>query len=290
MKSEKKSKSRHFVKVISILTRLIGVISPAIAARVFSLVWFKVSKSRPHPNREAWLNACEKRQVQHRGTKLSVYLRSPVSPRGRVVLLHGWSGRWDQMLAIADTLSIFNFEVIVFDLPSHGEAAGNETDIFELSEFLKSVFETLNLDSPILVCHSAGFLTVSHAVLKRNLAFSKLITISSPSRFAYLMEVFRERIGFSKRIDVELWKAIERRVGVKDVQVQLETNHMSRVDSKKIFIIHDQDDKEVKFDELSKMKMMWPKAKVLETKGLGHNRILSSQTVIDEIKSFCTEG
>lgn len=290
MTASKKLKTNYFLGLIGFLTRWVGFISPALGARIFATVWFKVSRSRPNPNRETWLKACRKFEVPHRGKVLAAYSRIPTSPKGKVVLLHGWSGRWDQLIAIADSLFLADFEVIVFDFPSHGENAGKDTDLFELSEFLKSTFDSLNLISPIIICHSAAFLTVSHAVLKRNLVFSKLIMINSPSQFSYLIDVFREKIGFSKRLDIELWKVIEQRVRANDAQMQLETKGMSTISSDKIFVIHDMDDKEVKFSELAKMKVIWPNSKELVTSALGHNRILSNQLVIDEIGAFCKGG
>ena len=288
MSSMKKSLNVYFLKILSFLIRSTGNQSPVLGARLLSLIWFKVSKPRANPNREAWLRACLKYEVEHRGKTLSVYSRIPASSRGIVLLLHGWSGRWDQLIAIAQTLFEAKFEVIVFDFPSHGENVGGESDVFELSEFLQSVFTVLKLDAPIVICHSAAFLTVSHGMHKRNLNCSKLITINSPARFEYLIEIFREKIGFSKSLDAELWKMVSRRVGVSDAQNELGAAHLSTMDAQNVFVIHDRDDKEVKFSEAAIMAKLLPNSKKLVTSGLGHNRILSNQTVVEEIKSFCT--
>lgn len=287
MSSKKKSIPLNFLTIMSFLIRSIGNISPALGARTLALIWFKVTKSRANPQREDWLSQCKKHGVQHRGKTLSAYTRAPTSSRGQVVLLHGWSGRWDQLIAIANSLFEAHFEVIVFDFPSHGENAGDESDVFELSEYLKSVLATLNLKAPILICHSAAFLTVAHGMRMRKINCSKLITINSPSRFAYLIEVFREKIGFSSRMDNEIWKLIDRRVGVKDAKSQLATDHMSSIEHTNVLVIHDKDDKEVKFEEAKGLQSIWPSAELLTTSGLGHNRILSNPAVVEKIRSFC---
>ena len=92
------------------------------------------------------------------------------------------------------------------------------------------------------------------------------------------------------RLDSELWRIIEQRVGANDAQAQLETKGMSVISPHKIFVIHDKDDKEVRFSELAMMKEIWPTSKELVTSALGHNRILSVQFVIDEIEAFCKGG
>lgn len=269
------------------LVRTVGNLSPSLGGRILSLFWFRVYKYKAHPKRLQWLAESKVISVFHRGQSLPVYIRTPNQVKGQVILLHGWSGRWDQMLTLAESFFAKNYEVITFDLPAHGENQGKDADIFELSEFLESVYRTLNLKTPVIVSHSAGFLVVCHGSLNRGIQFSKLVTINSPARFEYLIEVFREKVGFSKRIDSEIWSIVARRVGVKEPQIQLSTAHLSTFPAKDVLIINDRDDKEVVFSEGVQMKKIWPDARHILTQGLGHNRILSNQAVVEEILHFC---
>lgn len=275
------------MKVFILLLRTIGNLSPALGGRVLSLFWFKTTKSRPNPKKNEWEAESRKVDIPHRGRTLSVLVRRPEHAVGQVVLLHGWSGRWDQMLSLANEFYQKNYEVITFDLPAHGENSGNETDLFELSEFLKSVYQILKLEKPVLICHSAGFLVACHASLIRGIEFSKLVTVNSPARFEYLIEMFREKVGFSERIDAEIWNIVERRVKVKNPQQQLSTGHLAKFPEENVLIINDKNDKEVVFSEGVQMKKIWPNARHILTQGLGHNRILHNQNVLDEIVEFC---
>jgi hypothetical protein len=287
MKSKKKFKKSFLLNFVAFSIRTVGNISPHFGAKALALFWFKVSRLRENEERAFWVKSSQRHEVIHRGKNLSVYSRVPTAPRGQVLLLHGWSGRWDQLVAIANSLFESGFEVIVFDFPSHGENIGKETDVFEMSELLKSVFSSFKLDAPILICHSVAFLTVVHGMRVRSINCSKLITINSPSRFSYLIDVFRKKIGFSTLVDDELWKIIDRRVGVIGAKAQLATDHMKLISSDNVLIIHDEEDKEVDFEESVKLSKIWPESKRFITRGLGHTKILFNQEVVKRINLFC---
>jgi len=274
-----------------LFVRSFGGVAPSLAGRALSFLWFRVTKFRPHTKREHWISQSLRYEVPHRGKAFNIYVRKPGTPaKGQVLLLHGWSGRWDQLLNIGDALLSEGFEVLSFDLPAHGENPGTDSDVFEFSELLTSVYATLQLKAPILICHSMAFLTFSHAHGQKKLPFSKLVTISSPSSFEYLIEQFREAVGFSKKLDAELWKAVERRVRVPDAKTQLKASHMSSIPSERVLIIHDKNDQQVKCSETGSLKKIWPEASLFLTSGQGHNRILSNQDVIARIAAFCQEG
>jgi pimeloyl-ACP methyl ester carboxylesterase len=277
----------YVILMTAFYVKIVGKFWPSLAGRAVNLFWFNVQKPKPNSARATWIAKSDITPIHHRGQILKAYHRKPAQPsQGQVILVHGWSGRWDQLLSIAEELHDKNFEVITFDLPSHGENKGQESDFPEQSEFLKSVYDTLNLNSPIVVCHSAGFLTLSHAILARELQISKLVTINSPARFEFLFELFCKQLNLPPSFDAELWKVIERRLNKKDVRSQFSTLHMSQLNQKDILNIHDQNDKEVHYSEFEQMNRLWPNSKKLSTVNLGHNRILKDQRTVQAISDF----
>lgn len=277
----------YYLLSLVLYVKLIARLSLSLAGRGVGVFWFKVQRIHPHLDRHKWIAESEKVSVPHRGKTKNAYRRRPQNPtQGQVILLHGWSGRWDQLLAIGEALYLKNFEVITFDQPGHGENPEAESDFPEQSEFLKQVCEAMDLTNPIVICHSAGFLALSHAVLVRQLQLSKLVSINSPARFEFLFELFREQLKLPKEFDAELWKVIERRLNAQNVRAQFRTGHMSSIDSKNVLNIHDETDKEVKFTEFSYMNKLWPEAKKLTTTRLGHNRILKDKPTIESIIDF----
>jgi pimeloyl-ACP methyl ester carboxylesterase len=166
--------------------RTLSLVSPVLTGKFLSLIWFRVSKRRPSFKREGWVKAASVTKVPFGSTEIDVFSRGAVD-FPTVVLVHGWSGRWDQMIEIGNRLLDSNFHVIAFDFPSHGMNKGRESDLFEMSAALTRVSDYLNLNNPSIVCHSAGFLAVTHAYVARHFKFNCLVTINSPARMEYLI-------------------------------------------------------------------------------------------------------
>lgn len=274
------------MKIVKWILGFTGRRYPRVAAFLLSRIWFRTLRPRPHRDREDWLRLSKKDDVVFRNRVITVYSRTVSNPRGRVVLLHGWSGRWDQMLPLASALQQANFDVVSFDFPSHGENPGRETNLFELRDFLNLVDQKLNLADAIIISHSMAFLVVATAVLKYGFQFNKLVTIGSPGRFEYLLESSRDKLGWPESVDPSLWRMIEKRVKVRDVASQVATSHMAHFEASRVFIVHDENDKEVSFSEAERMTRLWPEARHLWTSGLGHNRILRDAKVIREVVAF----
>ncbi len=74
-----------------------------------------------------------------------------------IVLLHGWGQNIQMMKPIGDKMC-FNHQVLIVDLPGHGES--EEPDypwtLYDFVEMLKELFESLKLKNIILIGHSFG--------------------------------------------------------------------------------------------------------------------------------------
>lgn len=277
-------KNLLITKILTI--RWFSSVFPSATAQVFATLWFKVIKPKPHRRRLSLIEQAVKFDVSHRGQYLPIYQLQHTAPKGQVLLVHGWSGRWDQLIEIAESLYTNGFNVVFFDLPSHGENSGVSADVFEFSEFISKVSKQMNLHSTVSICHSAGFLALAHAKFKYGFEISRLVTINSPADFDYLIDVFHKKIRFSKKLIPALWKLVDQRVGVKGARFQLETTHMSTISAEKVLIIHDLNDPEVDFKQTEKMKQIWPLAQIIKTDGLGHNRSLRDKKTIALINQF----
>lgn len=262
---------------------------PVLSGFLLSKVWFRVSKIKPHLKRDAWVNSSEQIRVNSSNNSINVFSQGP-STAAPVVLVHGWSGRWDQMIEIAEELLLNGFRVVAFDLPAHGVNSGTETDFFELSAALSETCKALNLQNPSFVCHSAGFLTLSHAVLERRLKFKYLVTIAAPSNVNYLISKLQKQIGFPDTFKSQIWKFIQRRVKVKNIQEQLDTGRLNHLANSRILVIHDTLDRQIHVSESSQLRALWPKCFMMTTEGLGHNRILASKKVVHRISHFLSRN
>lgn len=55
-------------------------------------------------------------------------------------------------------------------------------------------------------------------------------------------------------------------------------------------VIHDEGDREVPFDDGASIAAAWPGARLVQTTGLGHRKILRDEAVIATVTSAITEG
>ena len=57
-----------------------------------------------------------------------------------------------------------------------------------------------------------------------------------------------------------------------------------------LLLVHDEDDKEVGLEHAHELKRVYPQARLLVTKGLGHTRILKDEKVIGQCVTFIKTG
>lgn len=270
-----------------LIVRCLQIFSPITAAVVFSRLWFKVSKFRPHIGLDSWKSNCEIIEYQHRKISLKAYYRKNILQKGEILFIHGWSGRWDQFFEIAQRLYDDGYSILTFDLPSHGENPNDRSDIFEFAEAIQGINLKKPLDSFFVVCHSAGFLAWSHFCKVHAIPMTnKLVLIACPGNFDYLIEAFSKKLNFNQKLISELWKIIGKKGNTTNPRELLSISHMRSIKDRNVFVVHDKYDKSVSHNEVIKLLQLWPNAALLTTERLGHNRILKSELVVNAISQF----
>lgn len=118
------------------------------------------------------------------GLALSTWHYSSPSPRGRVVLVHGYADHAGRYSHVIDALTGAGFEVHAFDLRGHGRSEGVRGHVLRFQEYLDDLdgfLEELPRDPlpRFLIGHSLGGLLSLRYVLDRPEAF-KALAASSP--------------------------------------------------------------------------------------------------------------
>ncbi len=74
-----------------------------------------------------------------------------------IVFLHGWGRSGEDFMPLIESLNN-NYRMIAVDLPGHGESdePSGDLSINGYVETIKLFLQQLNIDNPILVCHSFG--------------------------------------------------------------------------------------------------------------------------------------
>ena len=127
--------------------------------------------------------------------------------RGRVLLLHGWTGQALVMTLFAKPLMDAGFDVVAFDLPAHGKSTGR---ILNMPIGARAVLAVADALGPItgLISHSFGGPIAALAVeggspIFRQLAVERLVLIATPHALKQVTRDFGTAFGFPNLIDFE---------------------------------------------------------------------------------------
>jgi pimeloyl-ACP methyl ester carboxylesterase len=264
-------------------TRIFGPVSRRIAARLGAFIWFTPPRKPAHSDFSKLASSSTERTI--RTTRNSITFRSWSSDKAgpHLVLIHGWGGRWDQFSGMILYLTRNEFRVSSFDFPAHGESAGLSTDLSEWFEVLDQVQEILQDQEVVYVCHSFGFIAVSHAILRLNLKAKAVVAINAPTRFNFFVDSFVRKINLRRNAVPYLVRNLEARLRHIREMTNVRLDQLSR--KLRLLYIADQSDREVPFSEHAVAANCLKKNFVL-TQGFGHNRILGAPLLYEILCRF----
>lgn len=200
-----------------------------------------------------------------------------------VIFVHGWSGSGIQFGAMVEPLVRAGYRVVVYDAPGHGRAQGRQSDVFQLGQVVRQVAELFGQVHGI-VAHSVGSVAAVLAV-SGGLVVNRLALIAPPATLKAGVESFGRQLGLSAPVlDVHA-RLLEERFGA-DVWQRLDLTRQVQGLAVKGLVISDRDDRQIPSTEGERVAVHWAGADFVETRGLGHNRILESPRLRDELITF----
>jgi len=268
--------------------RLFSDIAPALAGRCAAHLWFTPLRKAADVSRAEL--AAQSRVTRVGGLRVrslcvrSLCVRSWGPSEGpHVVFVHGWGGRWDQGSALIRGLVADGCHVSAIDFPGHGESPGLSTDVAAWIDRLTAADFG---PAPVFVCHSFGFIAAANAVLRRGVAARGLVAINPPLGLPFFVEAFRRRARLSLKVVPHLVRAIERRVPQVRMLTAVPVEDLSR--HAPLLYIADRSDREVPF-HMHRVAMETLGGRFVTTEGLGHNRVLGSERLLDVVRAFVAE-
>ncbi len=196
-----------------------------------------------------------------------------------VLLVHGWEGRGSQLGALVEPLVAAGLSVAAFDAPAHGDSPGNR---LYLTDHADAIIDVAAAVGPLhaIVAHSFGAAATLLAHPRggvdapRNVMLAPNVLIDDAvKRFAELVALDDDERGSAESnlaehtgIDIQALR-IDRLIGARDASM---------------LVIHDLEDREVPVIHGERLAALWPQARLIETQGLGHRRILRDPEVIEQ--------
>ena len=123
---------------------MMGSVSPALSGKWLNALWFKPQSMPLKKDDEAWLGIAKTEWITFNAIEIPVY-RWGEGPS--VLCVHGWGGHSGQFTPMMKALVEKGFQVIAFDAPAHGAAAGKRTDLTEFSGIIEQIIKKEKLDT-----------------------------------------------------------------------------------------------------------------------------------------------
>lgn len=199
-----------------------------------------------------------------------------------ILFSHGWAARASQLSFLMQGLYEEGFNIVSYDQTAHGNSTGSATNFFD---FILVQSKVLNFYPQIsmIAAHSMA----SGAVLA-NLPthpWIKKVILISPHR-DILQEIghWFSRAGIQGRLLNEIIEHMSARY---NLNFDLIRNQISQsLDNNEILVIHDHNDQECDYKESEKLVREASKAKLFNTEGLGHFRIVKSKMVLEKMADW----
>ncbi len=203
-----------------------------------------------------------------------------------VLIVHGWGGRGTQFGSFVKPLVDAGYRVLAFDAPAHGKTPGKQTNGFEFAEAIATVAAK---ESPIdtIIAHSLGATSTALALSKEVFA-RKVVCLASLCWLSRSIERFSQLLRLSPETKAELYKLTENKFG-KDVWDLVSVDKRVANLSIPALLFHDRDDRDCSLNESEAITQAWRDSQLIVTEGLGHNRILRDEQVIQQTVNFIQE-
>jgi pimeloyl-ACP methyl ester carboxylesterase len=219
--------------------------------------------------------------IAHRGRRIATW-QWGTDAAPAVVLVHGWGGRAAQMRHFVYPLRAAGFRVIAFDQPAHGQSEGRLSGLPDFASALDRIVEKTGNVSAV-IAHSLGGPALAFAIAN-GLRLESAVLVSPPSDLVGYSRRFARWYRMPETLRSAMQAAIEERFGVPWACFALE-RLAPRLNGRAL-VIHDADDRQVAASQGRRIAQAWPGARLLETRGLGHARILSADPVVRAAADF----
>jgi pimeloyl-ACP methyl ester carboxylesterase len=234
--------------------------------------------------------AAETRMIAHPGGEVRALRWQPANgePRGRVLLVHGWTGQALVMTAFVQPLLDRGIEVIAFDLPAHGQSTGRHLTLPLAARAMQCVADAYGPLTGVIT-HSFGgpvamLAMEGGAPLEQALVVPRVVLIAAPNALSRVTSLFGSRIGLSPKALSALEGEIHR-LARRPVEA-FRGDLFVRKSGAQALVIHDEDDQDVDFASAEAIVAGNANATLLATKGLGHRRIIVARQVVTAATEF----
>lgn len=282
--SHKSTTVRHSWKMTltRLLLRRLGEIAPNFAADQMKRRYLTPPRSHPRPDARTVLNRGFPLPLTFARHRLAAWSwgEGPT-----VALLHGWGGNAGQMTPFVEPLAAAGFRVVAVDAPAHGASPGTLSSLPDLARLVARI--ALD-EGPLhgVVAHSLGGAAATLAMAD-GLDVERAVFIAPPIDGERWFHHFAALSGASAEVTAEAKRRIAQYAGFdwRRMNLAVAIRQNPRL-NRPLLVLHDEDDRQVPWHAGAVVAQDWPQARLITTRGLGHNRILRDPLVVESAVAF----
>ena len=201
----------------------------------------------------------------------------------KALCIHGWEGQAGNFGGMIDTLISLGYQVIAFDGPSHGKSSKGNTSFFDYIDLAEIV--TMEEDPELIISHSFGSIVTSSFLRKRpEFKLKHWIMITSPLSARERMKDFTIPLGVPQSTVDALISLIEEETNesIDDLNVPQFVSEIKNLE--RMTLIHGLGDKVLPIEFSEQIQTRFKGAELIPLEGLGHYRILWSESLLQVLK------
>lgn len=210
------------------------------------------------------------------GARIHAYAWGDPHRQPYVLFAHGWSSHGTRIAPWLPALRDAGYAVVAFDQAGHGRSGGTRTTLPDFACHLIAVGRRFG-PAAAVVGHSLGGAATAIA-LAHGLQAERAVLIAPMADPATAVERFSRMLWLAQHLGRRMFALLERsmRFDASELQAQ---NSAPRI-ARPALIVHDLEDREVPWEDGERYARFWRDARLLSTRGLGHNRIVDDAGVI----------
>ena len=258
-------------------------LAPRSTGRLALQLWRRPGKAAGvRPEERAVHDAASTSVVEHASTRVAAYAWG--DGERPVLLVHGWQARASRFADVITALVESGHTAVSYDAWGHGATPGPVRSIVE-HQVVIAELERRHGPFDGVVAHSFGVPVALNAA-RSGLRADRLVALSGMSDFGYVVDAFCDQLGLEARVNHELRTEIERAyfAGDTDIWERFSAHFLPH---REVLVVHDAADRVVHRSQGDLLvEALGDRARLIETSGLGHSRILRDPDVVGEIVAF----
>ncbi|MEO8261521.1 MAG: alpha/beta hydrolase [Pseudolysinimonas sp.] len=270
---------------VSRAVRALERVAPTLAAEAAYALWRSPGRRvAVHATEVPVMDDARVRFVQVRGHRVATYEWG--SGSRTVLLVHGWQSRASAFAPLVRELRESGRRIVSFDAPGNGRSGGRSTDVRDYAAIIADLEPAGGYEA--IVAHSFGTPAAALAI-RSGIRTSRLVTVNGAADFEYLLSRFGGTLGLTPRMLGAVRARTERRLfrGVDDIWNRFSATSTPLSPGIPWLVLHDEDDAVIDVAQARALVAAHPlSTQLVLTSGLGHNRPLRDDEVLDRIAAF----